>query len=329
MKYKHISAINVFSCLCVVIIHLTSNLVINLNKESVWYLVFFLINKLLTFAVPAFVFLSGYKLYNKYRDGKIELTKFYMNRFKKIVIPYLIAYVIYYLYFYYLGWVKLDDFVKQLILGTLAAHFYYIVLSIQFYALFPLFRYALNKHSFAFLTISFIITIAFNYFLNFEYIDRLFCTYILYFAIGMFASKKFNNMPFSQKNLLYISYGIIVIVHVTLCYKMSLGLLYYRYAGIGQVFFSIMSILLVYDTSIIISNKQKRFLNKLIEFIEPCTYNIYLYHILVINMVRYSILSDFDITLKQDFIINFITVFLTIIIYTVFHNKLSKIKYIN
>ena len=99
MKLKHINLMNVFLCFSVIAIHLTADPVLHLRKDSIWYLLFFIINKLLTFAVPAFIFLSGFKLYSKFKDAKFDCTKFYIGRTKKIILPYLIAYSIYFLFY--------------------------------------------------------------------------------------------------------------------------------------------------------------------------------------------------------------------------------------
>ncbi len=116
MKIKSVSLMNIFMCFCVVLIHLTSYPVLNLDKNGIWFKIFFLANTFVRFCVPCFVFLSGYKLYNKYKDSKIELKKFYLSRLKKIVIPYVLCYVIYFLYFYSKSWVSKDTFFKGLIM---------------------------------------------------------------------------------------------------------------------------------------------------------------------------------------------------------------------
>ena len=45
MKIKEISLVNVLMCFSVVTIHLTSNPVILLNHDSIWYFIMFFVNK--------------------------------------------------------------------------------------------------------------------------------------------------------------------------------------------------------------------------------------------------------------------------------------------
>jgi len=83
MKLKEISLMNVILCFSVVMIHLTSSPLAVLRKDSIWYLIIFMINKGLCFCVPAFIFLSGFKLYGKYKDEKIDIKRFFLRKIKK------------------------------------------------------------------------------------------------------------------------------------------------------------------------------------------------------------------------------------------------------
>jgi len=115
MKIRSVSLMNIFMCFCVVLIHLTAYPVQTLDKDGIWFKIFLTANFFVRFCVPCFVFLSGYKLYNKYKDKKIELKKFYFSRLKKIVLPYLICYAIYFIYFYSKRWVEPKNFFAGLV----------------------------------------------------------------------------------------------------------------------------------------------------------------------------------------------------------------------
>lgn len=79
IKQKEVNLMNVLLCFGVVMVHLTASPVTSLQKDSIWYLLLYILNKSLCFVVPAFLFLSGFKLYNKYKDEKIDVKKFYMR----------------------------------------------------------------------------------------------------------------------------------------------------------------------------------------------------------------------------------------------------------
>ena len=80
MKLKEINLMNVILCFSVVMIHLTSSPLAVLRKDSILYLIIFIINKGLCFCVPAFIFLSGFKLYSKYKEEKIDVKKFFARK---------------------------------------------------------------------------------------------------------------------------------------------------------------------------------------------------------------------------------------------------------
>ena len=132
-ELQEIKLMNVVLCLNVVMIHLTASPLGTLRKDSIWFFVIFLINKGLCFCVPAFLFLSGFKLYQKYQGEKINLKTFWYGRIKKIVVPYIIAFLVYFLYYFLKSWINLKELPQYFFLGTLVAHFYYIVIAIQAY----------------------------------------------------------------------------------------------------------------------------------------------------------------------------------------------------
>lgn len=134
---KGITLMNMLLCFCVVAIHLTSIPLSQLAPDSFAYILVFAANKVLCFSVPAFIFLSGFKLYSGYGNRKMNLGKFYLRRVTKIVIPYVIAVLVFFVYFYAKKWVVAASLPEYIFLGTLVAHFYYVVIAVQLYVLFP------------------------------------------------------------------------------------------------------------------------------------------------------------------------------------------------
>ncbi|MBQ9314120.1 MAG: acyltransferase [Clostridia bacterium] len=321
MKLKEISLMNVLMCFSVITIHLTSNPVALLRHDSFWYLVMFIINKFLTFAVPAFVFLSGFKLYNKYNDNKIDLKNFYIGRVKKIIIPYLIAFLVYFLFYIFENLIEWNDFFHSLLLGTLVAHFYYILIAIQLYLIFPLLHILFEKLDKIMLVLSFISTIIFNQFVFFEYNDRFCGTYIFYFILGMFVAKHYTKKEIRPFWGYVVGFVSIALIHIYLCYKMSLDDYWYKYSGIGQVLYVSLSCVLIYN--LCIKNKSKG-LEKMIDFINPHTFYIFLYHILVMNILQFVIYPHLNLSIKYQFTISFIIVYFVIFIYCGIRNLKKK-----
>lgn len=116
---------------------------------------FLFINKFSSFAVPVFVFLSGFVLFYNYIDKPFTLRtlgRFYAKRLAYIVIPYLLFSVLY-------TALKLSatsqwdlpameiaaKLWKYVYTGKAYAHLYFLVMVIQLYVLFPLFLWCFQK----------------------------------------------------------------------------------------------------------------------------------------------------------------------------------------
>ncbi len=143
-KITEISVYEFFMCMFVIAIHLLSEGVDAFPKWSVSSIVFMSLTKLMTFAVPGFVFTSAIKLFYKYGERKFNYPKFLLGRFLRVYLPYMIAVVVYYVVFVYamrldgfnrFDWGELGWFILR---GDISAQFYFVVLIMQFYILMPL-----------------------------------------------------------------------------------------------------------------------------------------------------------------------------------------------
>ena len=256
--YKETVIMNAFLCLCVVLIHLTSMPLTTLSQDRVMYAIFFVINKLPCFCVPAFIFLTGFKLYSGYGEGKIDLKEFFKGRFIKIVIPYLIALVVYFIYFLYKNCIVFSEIPQYIFLGTLVAHFYYIIIAVQCYLLFPVLKNVFNKYPLVLLVVSLISTVCFNEFFKFPYSDRFVGTYIFYFVLGMM----FKRYELGRKiNKYYICsvIGLVIVafLHMKLFYWQSLGLMMYHYASTVNIIYVFFCIVVMYGFCTWICEKSK------------------------------------------------------------------------
>lgn len=143
-KITEISVYEFFMCMFVITIHLMSEGVEQFTRWSVSSIAFMTITKIITFAVPGFVFTSAIKLFYNYGDRKLNYPKFLLGRLLKIYVPYVIAVLIYYLVFVFVlkleGYERFD--LKQLgnfiLTGDISAQFYFVILIVQFYILMPL-----------------------------------------------------------------------------------------------------------------------------------------------------------------------------------------------
>ncbi|MDD9265772.1 acyltransferase [Paenibacillus sp. GCM10023248] len=142
-KLSEIDLVRGIAILAVVVIHATSGATL-LPIGSVSQGVFFFINKASLFTVPLFIWISGLVLFYSYYDRwEPGMTRgFWTKRLRRIVVPYVLWSLFYYLYnqIMFHGTVRWDTvhFVKLLISGNASYHLYYMVIIVQFYILFPL-----------------------------------------------------------------------------------------------------------------------------------------------------------------------------------------------
>lgn len=143
-KITEISVFEFFICMAVITIHLLSEGVDGLPRWSAASIIFSSLTKLISFAVPGFVFTSAIKLFYKYSDSGFKYGKFLIGRFLKVYLPYIFAVILYYLVFIFA--LKLEDYgsfdLKRLghyiLYGDISAQFYFVILIVQFYILMPL-----------------------------------------------------------------------------------------------------------------------------------------------------------------------------------------------
>lgn len=319
-KFGEIPLLNFILCLGVVIIHLTSMPVGGLEKDSIWYLLVFIVNKFFVFCVPSFLFLSGFKLHNKYRDG-VDIIDFYKNRWRKIFVPYIVALTIYFLYFFFKGWVPIWSFPKHLVLGTISAHFYYIVISFQLYLAFPLILKATEKNDKLILGLALASTIIFQQFCHFPYSDRFGGSYIFYFVMGMYFSK---NGLYKKLRVSKVAFAFLVAaaVHISLAYLSSRSMIVYRYGEIVNIIYVTSSIMALFG----LCSALERFgyIRKIAGIVSANSYNIYLYHCLGISIIRYELLAELNLSMKYEFLLMSAIIFGGIGVYCFLKNRFAR-----
>jgi peptidoglycan/LPS O-acetylase OafA/YrhL len=144
-------AIAIFAVLA---IHATSRTLAETLGTNMFH-PFLFINKFSQFAVPSFIFLSGFVLFYNYIDrplGGKTLGKFYSRRLLYIIVPYVLFSLLYFALKMTVGhtWSlppgeMASKLWKYLWTGTAYTHLYYIIIIIQFYVLFPLILWCLQK----------------------------------------------------------------------------------------------------------------------------------------------------------------------------------------
>lgn len=152
-RKQDIVFMNILFCLLVIFIHISSEIITEMPKNTAFFRTVFSAHRLSSFVVQGFLLLSGVKLFLK---SEINYPRYYLGRFLRVVVPYVIWVVIYYCYFCYKDYFEfsISNLVEYILRGDLSAHFYYIIILVQFDILAPLWR-LLYKHGNAAVHIAF------------------------------------------------------------------------------------------------------------------------------------------------------------------------------
>jgi surface polysaccharide O-acyltransferase-like enzyme len=150
MMVKQIDVLRVIAALSIVMIHVTSGQVL---ADPV----IFGANQLARFASPMFVIVAGMVLMHvEMHRPSPGVAAFYRRRFMRVLVPYVIWSLVYFLYtsrhliLYEANVAGLltalaRDFPVQLVKGTAFVHLYFILIMVQLYALFPLMKLWLER----------------------------------------------------------------------------------------------------------------------------------------------------------------------------------------
>lgn len=288
-KRMEITILSTFFCVCVVLIHLTSVPVTQLQKGSLAFFLFFAFNKLLSFVVPGFVFLSGYKLTLAYQTKRFCFFPFILQRLIKIGLPYAFWYSIFYLYFRKIGYVEYKtvmQHVSSFLLGDLAAPFYFITIIFQCYLLFGLLLQLFRSFSPCLLLLFGIgMQWASIHFLQFPFQDRAVTTYMAYFCIGIYAA--FYNDHWEKelhrhKRILLLLFIVCAAYYVYKSYlATAYGIPFSWYLDI-ELLFRFTSLCVWFLIALWLAPKLPETIKKLVIAIDQGSFYIYLSHCIAI-----------------------------------------------
>ena len=208
--FTEIDYLRAIAIIAVLIIHTTDD---TLGVKQLTGLTFSLmyIEELVRFAVPMFVFVSGFVLYNKYKL-ELPMKDFYKKRFMVILIPYLIFSVIYYIVNSHLGLlptITLDLLITSIFNFDAAGHFWYIKMILTFYIFYPaiIAYYEIIKENFKRYTLPALFSsILIMYFLgsfipSFGFaLDTPF-KYLIYFIFGIYINDNYKQVCQSLERL--------------------------------------------------------------------------------------------------------------------------------
>ncbi len=338
-KITEVSVFEFFLCIFVILIHLLSEGVNVFPKWSVLSIVFFTVTRLLTFAVPAFVFTSALKLFYKFSERKFSYMPFLVDRIKKIYLPYIVMVIVYYVVFIYAFHIyefNPVSLIKYILNGDLSAQFYFIVLIMQFYLLMP-FWILLSKNknkvfNIVIVTISIICSVAVRVILSGEdYAHKIFPSYLVFWVLGMYAGMYYNKfIRFLSRSrlMIYAGWLIFAILHCVTSYMEYGGIINNFLPTIFVVFFCLFSTFGFYQYAYGLTESLESRGKGFFISISGASYSIYLVHCLIITSTQ-EILNSLGIqdTMVRFLITTVITYVLSIVscvLWATFHNNIKQ-----
>lgn len=304
-RKPEISYMNIFFCMGVILIHVLSDAVTALPHDTVIYMIVYNVWRMLSCAVPGFIFLSGLKLSLK---PITDYKRFYLRRVTSVLIPYLVWMPVYYYFswkWHYYPEIGVKDFFVKLIDGTSTAHFYFIIVILQFYIMMPLWQLITRKlPALPVLIVCAVITgwsqawlpvIVENHGITLPLTnDRLFINYLLSWACGCYCGAYYDRVSAFVKKLRYLIYAVFLILtaadlsfvhYINTTGEIYLQLYYVNSAYAIAAIFAVMAIM----TRI----SERVSMDGFISLLDQSSYYIYLVHLLVLMAAREVINNHF------------------------------------
>lgn len=306
--------LNIVFCLIVIFIHISSEVVTDMPKDTNFFRIVFSAQKLSSFVVQGFLLLSGVKLFLHKGDG-IDFAGYYASRFFRIIVPYVFWATVYYMYFCRMGVYKFSasDLVWHLICGDIWAHFYFIIVLVQFELLAPLWM-LLFKRGNAAVHIAFstiitaicaqylpsVLTTLFPSMPDFS-VSNCFLRYQIYWTAGCLIGRNYEDFRGYLKNskiMITLTFIICAVLYVFL----ALATFGHEpvWLELFNILYSMSAILLFYMVSQLFTLGGGSALKPLTPF-DRSTYTVYLVHCLMIVLLNNYLTSKGILDIPKRF----------------------------
>ena len=282
-KKTEIEALNALFFLLVVFIHVSSEPIRLLDRQSIVFGIMMALWQLASVVMQGFVFLSGLKLFLGARK-KFSYPGFILRRFIKIYLPFVLWTIIYYLYFWQREYYELNlfKFGRYLLIGNIVSPFYFIIVIMQFYLLMPLWRLIVRKVIPKVAIPAALVIMIIMKKIQIPYNDRIFTTYLLYWVLGCYAGYYYND--FKTRISGRTGHILISVVAVTAVFDV-----YFKYRSMvyGVYIPYLENIHLLYTAAMILTlaNLFSNYQARLLQRISCAGFTVFLTHVLFINII--------------------------------------------
>lgn len=203
--------------IAIVAIHITSVIIDKSFTNTFNFYFLFIYRQLLNFAIPLFLFISGYFMAKKDVSSVGKYKTFILSQAKKIIIPYVIFTSLFILVDYYSGEnITVKSVLLNFLTGNVISPYFFIILILQYYLLLPLLQKINNIKG---LTFSIVINILYFfalyiYRINLNqdipnlYYALIFPAWLFFYQYGLYSGK--YGLP--KKSVIWIWFLILSII---------------------------------------------------------------------------------------------------------------------
>lgn len=322
-KYE-LSFANILCCMAVIFIHVNSEAVNMLRRDSVQYAFVYILWQAASFAVYGFVFLSGLKQFLSIEKNGFNAVNFYKKRALSILVPYILWTLVYYVYgcrFEGMSF-SLSKLWYNIYSGEGSGHFYFVVFIVQFYALMPLWVWLFKKvHPVFMLSAAFLIMLVFgqNYVnvirlfvpsYEFNFSDRIFPTYLFWWTAGAYAGmnyEKTKEIFNKNKKFIYVFFAFCSLFCLSSALVSSR---YGRYTGCTEplmMMYRAAAVMFVFSLSLEKINRVCR--AAAVRLTDKSSYAVYLSHCLVLKITDMLLDNAGVYRISNRYVIRFFAVY--------------------
>lgn len=224
-KYKHITVLSGIAILCVVLIHSHAAYMIDGGKfyyDSIMPYQLPIVDAILGytifFAVPIFVFISGFKYEINYKVSNLrEYINFISKRIKKVVAPFLLIIFIFFIKDLFLSFNNHENinnlvttFLYNLLGQRLKAYqLWYIPMLIYISFIYPVISNIIPKKVLIFIFIISSILIEFYLPSKYNTVFITFLTYLVQYEVGVLFARHHNKLI--ESKIRYVFWGLFIV----------------------------------------------------------------------------------------------------------------------
>jgi surface polysaccharide O-acyltransferase-like enzyme len=264
------------------------------NKWNIFFLVAY--RQLLNFAVPAFLFISGYWMSKKPVKSLEDYKAFLIKRLSRILIPYLLWSC------FLFGYVALRThdinvckIIFHLLTGGAAEPYYFIVVLAQLYVITPLLQHV-NRKSYglilmlilniASLSSPYILRLYFNWPISFHAQAVPFYSWIIFYEIGLLVGNREDEKLLSKNTRRFILPAVLISMLIV---EMEAMILLFGYDDLVFARSAIKYSSFLYSVCVILGflllRERFNYWPKVLVTIGKYSFGIYLIHSIVLAMV--------------------------------------------